>query len=341
MHDHEASDLLKRLSPQEFLGVGMGIGLELSRSLARAMQGDLYLETSHKAGSCFVFKLSEYTGELPAEPGFPEDAILHSAPDAAGIYTFEAQNETSAIIHQILLVEDNADMQAYVSGIIKQTGNIRMASDGIEALEILKTTEPDLIISDLMMPNMDGYAFVRELEQDARLRNIPVIILTARPFIDDKLQLLRAGVVDYITKPFNAEELLLRTKNALNFYASRKEIRVSLNLNPESEAQIKGDAERAATYIREHIAVEELKTETIATALNMSRSTLIRSIKAESGMPPLQFIREIRLQYARQLLITNPKLTLDELAESVGFRKTSWFVKLFENRFGVKPGEMK
>jgi len=320
---------------------GMGIGLELSRSLARAMNGDIYLEKDRKTGSCFVFRISQYTGELQPEPDVWQEPINRDRLDVTGLSISKSEDGTSGIKHNILLVEDNADMQEYVSGIIKSTGTIRTASDGFEALEILKTWEPDLIISDLMMPKMDGYAFVQHIEKDTRLRTIPVIILTAKPFMDDKLQMLRAGVVDYITKPFNAEELLLRAKNALSFYANRKEIRVSLNLDTEAEEQIKGDAERIAAYIREHIEDAELKIETIAKALSKSRSSLIRSIKAESGMTPLQFIREIRLQYARQLLITNPKLSLDELAESVGFQKISWFVKLFEERFGVKPSEMR
>lgn len=320
---------------------GMGIGLELSRTLARAMNGDLYLETGRKTGSCFVFRISEYTGELEPELDMWQEPISRDTLDVIGLSIAEVESEISETTHNILLVEDNADMLAYISGTLKRLGQIRLASDGIEALEILKTWQPDLIVSDLMMPKMDGYTFVQHLEKDTRLRTIPVIILTAKPFLEDKLTLLRAGVVDYITKPFNAEELLLRSKNALKMYANRKQIRLSLGIDTEAEEQIKGDAERAANYIREHLNNPELKAEMVAKALNMSNSTFQRTIKAESGMTSLQFIREIRLQYARQMLITNPHISLDELAESIGFQKTSWFVKLFEERFGVKPGEMR
>ncbi|MCH8568396.1 MAG: response regulator [Balneolales bacterium] len=320
---------------------GMGIGLELSRSLARAMNGDLYLEKGRKSGSCFVFRFSEYTGTLQPEPDSWQEPINRSRLDATGLSISETEPEKPELKHKILLVEDNPDMLAYISGILNRLGEIRMASDGIEALQILKNWEPDLIVSDLMMPNMNGYDFVQNLEKDVRLRAIPVIILTAKPFMEDKLALLRAGVVDYLTKPFNGEELLLRATNALKTYASRKEIRLSLDIDTELEEQIKGDAERAAKYIREHLDDAELKSETLAKALNVSLSTLKRTIKAESGMTPLQFIREIRLQYARQVLINNPKISLDELTESVGFQKTSWFAKLFEERFGVKPGEIR
>ncbi len=319
---------------------GMGIGLELSRSLARTMEGDLSLETGRKKGSCFVFRIPEYTGDAAPEPDIWEESVSRTQLDATGLSVIKTEPEEQEF-RKILLVEDNADMQAYVSGIIGKLGELKITENGRTALELLKTWEPDLIISDLMMPEMDGYELVQQLEKDVRLRNIPVIILTAKPFLEDKLMLLRAGVVDYITKPFNAEELLLRAKNALKMYANRKEIRLSLGINSEIEEQIMGDAERAANYIREHINDAALTAETVAKALNMSSSTLKRTIKAESGMPPLQFIREIRLQYARQMFIANPKLSLDELSESVGFQKTSWFIKLFEQRFGVKPTEIR
>lgn len=318
---------------------GMGIGLELSRSLARAMNGDLHLETGRKKGSCFVISLPEYTGEAQPEPDVWFEPISRSQLDATGLSVIKSKPEEQKS-HTILLVEDNVDMQAYVSGIVGGLGEVKISENGRAALELLKTWEPDLIISDLMMPEMDGYELVQHLEKDVRLRNIPVMILTAKPFMENKLSLLRAGVVDYITKPFNAEELLLRSKNALKAYGNRKEIRMALKLDVDSLIEIKTDADHAADYIREHLRDRELKTDSIAKALNMSRSTLIRAIKAESGMTPAQYIKEIRLQYARQLLLNNPNVSLDEVAESVGFQKTSWFVKLFEERFGIKPREL-
>jgi len=318
---------------------GMGIGLELSRSLARAMKGDVNLEIGRKKGSCFILSLPVYTGDATPEPDIWSELLNQSQQDTSELRAIKLEPEGNQL-QSILLVEDNADMQDYVSGIVGRLGEVRITENGREALKLLKTWEPDLIISDLMMPEMDGYELVQHLEKDTRLRNIPVIILTAKPFLENKLSLLRAGVVDYITKPFNAEELLLRSRNALKAYGNRKEIRRALKLDVDSLDEIKSDADLAADYIREHIRDSQLKTNSIAKALNMSRSTLIRAIKAESGMTPAQYIKEIRLQYARQLLLNSPNISLDEGAESVGFQKTSWFVKLFEERFGVKPREL-
>ncbi|MCC5935221.1 MAG: response regulator [Balneolales bacterium] len=320
---------------------GMGIGLELSRSLAKAMEGDLYLETGRRKGSCFVLRLPEYTGEALPEPDQWEEPLSRSQLDLTGL-SILAENQPEQVSGKILLVEDNKDMQAYVAGILSRLGEVRICENGLAALELLKTWEPDLIISDLMMPELDGYGLVQALEKQPRLREIPVIILTAKPFLENKLSLLRAGVIDYITKPFNAEELLLRSGNALKTYSSRKEIRVAMKLDADTDAteEVRGHAERAAAYIRAHISDENLKTDLIADALNMSRSTLVRAIKAESGMTPAQFIKEIRLQYARQLILNNPGISKEETAEAVGFQKASWFVKLFEERFGVKPGEL-
>jgi len=319
---------------------GMGIGLELSRSLARAMEGELTLETGRKKGSCFVFSLPEYKGDAEPEPDIWEEPVSRTQLDAMGLSVLKTQPEEHES-RKILLIEDNRDMQAYVLGIIGKLGEVKITENGRTALELLKTWEPSLIISDLMMPEMDGNELVQHLDKDTRLRDIPVIILTAKPFMESKLQLLRAGVVDYITKPFNAEELLLRSRNALNAYSSRKEIRVAMKLDKERLSEVRSDANRVAQYIREHIDDTDLKIEKIAKALRMSRSTLLRAIKVESGMTLGQFTKEIRLQYARQLLLSNPKITLEEITESVGLQKVSWFVKLFEERFGVKPGALK
>jgi len=317
---------------------GMGIGLELSRKLARKMNAEIHLDSKKTKGSRFVFEIpvSSASPDLIEAPVIKEviqaEATIESLPGA----TPDSGGES----WKILLVEDNRDMRAYVERIIQELGEIKVAIDGLQALEIMKTWQPDIVISDLMMPKLDGIELTKRMAGDKLLRTIPVIILTAKTFVDDKLELLRLGVVDYVTKPFVPEELLLRIQNSLEKFTARKQIQIQMAGKTKEVDQAVSDVSKAAQYIYEHITEMELTAETVADALNMSRSSLYRYIKMETGLTPAKFVREVKLRFARELILANPGLSLDEIAFQSGFQKASWFSKLFEEQYGVKPQQL-
>ena len=319
---------------------GMGIGLELSRTLARKMKGDIRLDANRKKGCRFIFEIPRSSVTIAELKKLQASEVVQPIPSVDVTTEVSVKTTKQSEAWKILLVEDNRDMRAYVEGIISDLGEVKTAIDGVEALEILKQWQPDIVISDLMMPKIDGIELTKRMAADKALRTIPVIILTAKTFVEDRLELLRLGVVDYITKPFHAEELLLRIQNALMKLTARKQVQIQMVGKQLETEEVLSDVEKAAQYIYEHIMDTELTAETVADSLNMSRSTLYRYIKLETGSTPAKFVREVKLRYARELILSNPGLTLDDIAYRSGFQKASWFSKLFEEQFGIKPQQI-
>ena len=196
----------------------------------------------------------------------------------------------------------------------------------------MKSFSPDIIITDLMMPKMGGQQLVESLTAHKIWKNIPVVVLSAKTLEEDKLSLLRFGVVDYITKPFKPEQLLLKTRNLLSFYVQR--IKLSMEVSDEERQQIDGLKEKVAAFITQNITDTNLSVDTLAQEFNQSRRSFYRSVQIETGMTPAQFIREVRLTVAQNLIHSREKMTLDELAVSVGYKSSSGFKRAYKQRFG-------
>ncbi len=310
---------------------GMGVGLELSRTLAHLHNGEIIAVSDIEKGSLFKLSLplveeEEYT--LVELLGAEEEDLL---------YQTELLSESlPEEKFSILLVEDNEDMMNYVADILSEVGEIVRAGNGKEALNMLANYTPDIIITDLMMPAMGGQKLIENLFASKKWANIPVIVLTAKALEDDKLHLLRIGVVDYITKPFQPEQLLLKTKNLLTYYNRRKRLKIDLSMK---EVSIKEDrlSEKAASFIMRNLADSNLSVDSLADEFSQSRSSLYRNIQVETGMTPAEFVREVRLTAARVIVAQNKTLRLEELANAVGYKSATSFRKKYEKRFGVHP----
>ncbi|MCH8568936.1 MAG: response regulator [Balneolales bacterium] len=316
--------------PEEDYVEGMGVGLELSRTLARLHDGDIVTVPDQEKGG--HFKLTLPLAEAS------ETITLEKTDSTSNGYTYAVTE--SALNHnnkgyRILLAEDNKDMARYVSEILGELGEVHRAANGLEALEMLKTLNPDIIITDLMMPKMGGLQLVEHLAAHKEWKNIPVVVLSAKTMEEDKLNLLRIGVVDYITKPFKPDQLLLKTRNLLSFYVQR--ITLSMEVSDQEREQIDGLKEQVAAYITQNISDTDISVDNLAREFAQSRRTFYRNIQIETGMTPAQFIREVRLTVARNLISSSPKMTLDELAISVGYKSSSGFKRAYEQRFGEHP----
>ncbi|MCH8524716.1 MAG: response regulator [Balneolales bacterium] len=313
---------------------GMGVGLELSRTLARLHDGEIVALPGIKTGA--LFKLTLPTVE-PAHPDeiLPldtlEDELLYA--DAGTAEDVESDEKQESF--HILIVEDNDDMMEYVSGIVSGLGTVRQAANGKQALEMLRSYTPDIIITDLMMPVMGGLELVETLKGHEKWSLIPVVVLTAKALEEDKLHLLRIGVVDYITKPFVHEQLVLKIRNLLAYYHRRNDIR--LELSAEDVPPVPVLADKAAAFVREHLRNTQLSVDMMADEFSQSKRSFYRNLQLETGMTPAEFIREVRLVTARSIAAANKNMLLKELADAVGYKSATSFRKVYEERFGEHP----
>ena len=321
-------DRFYRINQQEAEYVeGAGIGLELSRTLARLHKGDVVAESNHSGGALFHFSI-------------PVEKIISTQPTRVPSATIEVQPSRQSLSkssqkYSLLVVDDNLAMQQTVADILSDIGEIHVASNGKEALELMQNLTPDLIVSDIMMPVMNGNEFVHHVQQHPDWEEIPIVMLTAKLVGEEKTELYKIGVIDYITKPFDPNHLTLKVRNLLRFYERRKKVILSSNLVELGEHE--NLATRIANFVSENVKNPNITVELLAEQFAQSRRNLFRIIEAETGMKPAEFVREIRLKRALELTQSKQNLRLDELAYAVGYKSPSGFRNAFEERFGYHP----
>jgi len=309
---------------------GTGIGLPLARSLAELHKGKLYLKNGEQDITFCV--------ELPKHQ---ENVIqlnqTHIEQENHRIASFNQSNDSKITL---LVVEDDPEMQAFVSRQLENQYTILTASNGIEALNILEDNAVNLIISDVMMPEMDGFELCRKLKSDVTFSHIPIILLTAKATLQSKIEGIELGADAYIEKPFSTEYLLARIHNLLN---NQEKLRKAFASSPFVESKTialsKADEtflEKLNDIIQKNIAEVNFNIDTLAEEMNMSRSSLHRKIKGISKLTPNEFIQLERLKKAAQLILSN-EYRINEVCYIVGFNSSSYFAKCFQKQFGVLP----
>jgi signal transduction histidine kinase/DNA-binding response OmpR family regulator len=265
----------------------------------------------------------------------------------------------------ILVVEDNPDLQAYIRVILSEKYNVVSAENGQAALSMMNdelgmmhakqaavnssfiihnSSLPDLVLSDLMMPVMDGLQLLEKIKSSDATRHIPVIMLTARAEARDKLKALRIGVDDYMTKPFEEEELLARIENLLKNQAARKQeappAPASETARPQVSQEDQQWLEGFEAYVQKHLSSDTLTVSALAGTFAMSDSTLQRQLKRLTGLSPIQYLQEMRLDEGRKLLETRRYNSIGQVAAKVGFQDARSFSRSYKQRFGKLPSEM-
>lgn len=313
---------------------GSGIGLSLSRSLTELHGGTLHYKND--------MGLNVFVAEFPLEQKNHiayTDQPDHEYPtskDDSEYNLFTEKKET------ILIVEDHPEMLTFISDLLSVYFMIEKASSGKEAFVILKNKPVDLILSDLMMPGMDGIEFCKQLKSNVEFSHIPVVLLTAKNNLSSKIHGLEAGAEAYIEKPFSSAFLVTQLTSILN---NRKRERVAfmhkpflplqqLNMSKADESLM----ENVTKIINEYITDDQFNVDLLAELTFMSRSNLHRKIKMITGLPPNEFIRLIRLKKAAEL-ISNGKNRISEISSLVGINSPSYFIKLFQKQFGMTPKE--
>ncbi len=323
---------------------GAGIGLALTKELVELHHGTIHVQSSEHQGSEFVVQLPLGRAHLREEEivqGTIEESIFE--PMQVQVADDPAQKSTSASGKPlVLIVEDNRDVRFYIHDLLSKRYAVREARDGYDGLQAAIKKTPDLIISDVMMPEMDGYELCQKLKTDERTSHIPVILLTARAAEADKLSGLEIGADDYIIKPFSAQELKVRVKNLIEQRQRLRELfSRKLSVDPSQVTVTSMDRQflqRAIALVEEHMTDPEFGVEFFAHHIGLSRMHLHRKLKALTGQSPSQFVLILRLKRAAQLLSQRAG-TVTEIAYEVGFQNPSNFSARFRRQFGVSPSE--
>jgi signal transduction histidine kinase/DNA-binding response OmpR family regulator len=327
---------------------GTGLGLSLTKELVDLHKGEITVTSEPGKGSTFsvVLPLRKelYKPEEIDIKGASVDVLNNTIevikeslrPD----YKEEAESDESTPL--ILIVEDNPEMRTYMRTYLENRYRICEAVNGIDGMEQAIKTIPDLIISDVMMPNASGFEFCSTIKTDERTSHIPVVLLTAKASSESKLEGLETGADDYILKPFDAREFQLRVKNLID---RRQKLwtyfQKSLSIKPQEIVISSTDKRfllRASDVVESHISDPTFSVDSFAGKMFFSRMQLHRKLRSLTGHSPGKFIRIIRLERAKKLLL-NRDGTIAQIACQVGYNEPSHFTAAFRNHFGISPSE--
>jgi signal transduction histidine kinase/DNA-binding response OmpR family regulator len=318
---------------------GTGLGLSLVKELVKLHGGDIHVASTANEGTVFTVTLPLEKSDMPA-----------TIPATERIETIAFAEELSennpagadATKETILIVEDNQDVRSLIRHGLEAHYNILEASTGKEGVEVAREKPVDLVVSDVMMPVMNGVELCHLLKNDERTSHVPIILLTARADHESKLEGLRTGADDYVVKPFNMQELQARI---VNLIGQRKKLIQKYNqhivIHPHEITVTPLDErfiQKAIQIVEANLDNTELNVDKMSAELGMGRANLQRKLKSITGLAPSEFIQDFRLRRAA-LLIENKADTVSQIAYQVGFSDHSYFTKCFKKKFGKVPSE--
>lgn len=331
---------------------GSGVGLHLTQQLVRLQGGEISVsDNPHGPGTCFAFTIPLY--QPTAEEDQPEMPIVaqhervpnhKSVLEDMKIPDLESNDskKSTPVQGRILVVEDDEEIKQYIASELASQYKVETCSNGKEALDMIFKNPPDLILSDIMMPEMDGLELTRTVKQNINLNHIPVVLLTALSHDEDNISAITAGADSYFTKPFNIEvvkerigALLQRYRELKNRYSGKQEFASlieDINVESADEKLIR----KVVSVINNKINDPDLSVEKLAWEVGLSRVHLHRKLKEITNQSPSDFIRNTRLRQAAHLL-REKKLSIAEVAYATGFNSTSTFSTSFKKLFGVTP----
>jgi signal transduction histidine kinase/DNA-binding response OmpR family regulator len=321
--------------------VGFGLGLYITKTIVNQHAGEISLVSKPEEGSTFRVKIpiySEYTNRnyKSNQSDFSEENIAFDEKEVE-VFSFTDFSDRT-----ILIVEDNLELMSYLSAVFSDYYHVLTAPNGSVGWDIAKTKIPDLIISDVMMPEVDGIAMTKKIKSDMRPSHIPIIILTARTSLIFKNEGYDTGADEYVTKPFNKSLLLTRVRNLLkNRQLVSQHIQKDIITAPSQLALSSKDEEflkDLMQVIDENAINEDLSAKFIAHALGMSHSVIYKKIKSLTGMSIVEFIRDYKLKTAAKL-ITELGYSVADASFKVGFSDTKYFSRIFKRHFGVNPSK--
>lgn len=323
--------------PDSMVNQGTGIGLAITKEFVKLHNGVITVKSEPEQGTCF-------TVLLPAKKVFEPSARTTTGPVSATVEEsiMPEENQKSGKKKTILIIEDNEDLRFYLKDNLKGQYHVEEAINGKEGWEKIKLLNPDLVVSDIMMPLMDGVELARKIKTETLTAHIPVILLTAMGSEEKQLEGLKVGANDYITKPFTFEILASRIRNLMaQQKLLQKRFQTQIDVNPGEVTITPVDEKflkQALEIVEKHMDEPEFSVEDFSREMYMNRVTLYRKILSITGKTPLEFIRSIRLKRAAQLL-EKSGLSIAEIAYQVGFNNPKTFTKFFKEEFRVLPSQ--
>ena len=338
---------------------GTGIGLALTRDLVYLHKGTIECQSFEGQGTTFIveipikknaFSSSQIDESHQINPEHPNSNIIDLA---AIVNTSESDtifpppvSTEEEDVYTILVVEDNVELLMLMKQLLQQQYQVLTASNGVEALQVVGAHEIDLVVSDVMMPEMDGNELTSQLKQNPDYSHLPIILLTAKTQEEDRKESLLIGADDYITKPFRMGDLQLRINNIIE---NRRRIQHLFRQQSTEEniEQIKESApavdnefiERAIQCLSEHLSDSDYDRDAFARDMGASASTLYNKLRAMTGMNVTSFIRNYRIKEACRLAQTRPDLRVSDIAYQVGFKDPKYFATTFKKEMGMQPSE--
>ena len=327
-----------------------GIGLSMVKELIDKLGAAIAVESEPEKGSTFtVYFAEQRKGASTAESKGEKQKEQTPESTPAEIENVPTMEEKKNAIPVVLIVEDDNDLRTFLRTMLEKKYTIHEAVDGEEGLEKALQIIPDFIISDIMMPRMDGVELLKKLRKNINTSHIPIILLTAKTTIENRIAGLEHGADDYITKPFSVPYFKARVENLLRQRKHLQEIYCSISDKPNADYEperpkiISQDEifmEKVIKEIENNIENSNFIIDDLATTVGMSRTVFFKKIKGLTGCAPVEFVRDMRLKRSRQLLETG-EMSVKEVAFMVGITDPSYFRKCFKEKFGVNPAEYK
>ena len=308
---------------------GTGIGMSVVKEFTELHDGSVHVESKEGVGTTISLQ-------------FPKSSFLDKQDMFKPDFNEFQHHETEKNNHiQILIVEDNIDLRLYLKRTLSSYYRIHTAENGRIGIEKAQAILPDIILSDVMMPEVSGFELLKSIKKNLLTNHIPVLLLTAKNEIEDKLKGLRIGADDYIGKPFQTEEILLRIKNSLTTRENLKEKLqtkvITGNLNNTASPE-ESFLKKIETLVLDSLNDVDFSIDNLTTELHMSRSVLHRKFKAVSNIPLSAFIRSVRLREGKKLIETKAH-SIAEISSLIGFRNSTYFISSFKKEYGITPKE--
>lgn len=326
-------------------GRGTGIGLAIVKAFTELHHGEVSATSIEGKGSTFTIHIPvRQKGEVTNQPTekieqLVEPSSVQEVPNQAR-HIDELIQPYQTDKPEVLIIDDNIDIRTYLRSVLSEKYNVSEAADGKAGLELARKIVPDIVLSDIMMPVMDGLAFCQQLKTDKAISHIPVILLTARSLDEQRAEGYEHGADAYLSKPFSLRLLFSRIDNLIQ---SRKKLSKLFSNSDENDAFEKLSNETDKTFaaqlrkiIQDNLSDNEFNVERIGDEIGLSRVQLYRKVKALTGYSPVEMLRKARLTRARHLLRTTEK-TVSEVAYAVGFSTPSYFSKCYKDEFGESP----